>query len=225
MSIKERIGQRIKDERTSRGLTRKALAALTEKLSVSRINNYERGERTPGPEEIKQLAGALEVSASYLMCLSDSKEGALKKPVGLGALLPILSMSDATTPKETITKLKDENTSGKVNFVPVSAELSNQVGDFAFAMAIQDNSMQPEFRQNDLVIIDTERQAQPGSFVVAQMKGEEAVIIRKYKQLSASKGSQPFELIALNEDWANIHIEKSNACKILGVVVQLLREV
>ena len=78
MSIKEKIGQRILDERKAKGLTRKALAELTGELKVSRINNYERGDRTPGPTEIKLLADALEVSPSYLMCLTDSREGKIR---------------------------------------------------------------------------------------------------------------------------------------------------
>lgn len=47
MSIKEKIGLRIKQERMSKKLTMKALAELTDNLNISRINNYERGERTP----------------------------------------------------------------------------------------------------------------------------------------------------------------------------------
>lgn len=74
MSIKEQIGQRIQAARLEKGLTRKALAELTNDLKQSRINNWERGDRTPGPEEIKQLAKALEVSAAYLMCLTDEKQ-------------------------------------------------------------------------------------------------------------------------------------------------------
>ncbi|VEB33681.1 helix-turn-helix domain-containing protein [Legionella cherrii] len=56
-------------------LTRKALAELTKNLKVSRINNYERGERTPGPDEIKQLAHALEVAPAFfnVFCLMTSK--------------------------------------------------------------------------------------------------------------------------------------------------------
>ena len=44
MNVKEKIGQRIKQERTAKGLTRKALSELTENLNISRINNYERGK-------------------------------------------------------------------------------------------------------------------------------------------------------------------------------------
>ena len=53
MNIKEKIGQRIMTERKAKGLTRKALAELTDDLKQSRINNWEHGTRTPGPEEIR----------------------------------------------------------------------------------------------------------------------------------------------------------------------------
>ncbi len=46
MNIKEEIGARIFQERQAKGLTRKALAELTDDLKPSRINNWERGLRT-----------------------------------------------------------------------------------------------------------------------------------------------------------------------------------
>ena len=68
-TIKEKIGQRIYEARKAKGLSQQGLANLTTDLKQSRINNWENGLRTPGPEEIKQLANALEVPAAFLMCL------------------------------------------------------------------------------------------------------------------------------------------------------------
>ncbi|KTD57021.1 phage repressor [Legionella santicrucis] len=73
------------DERKAKGLTRKALAELTGELKTSRINNYERGDRRP--TEIKLLADVLEVSPSYLMCLTDNREGKITKSPGMGTLI------------------------------------------------------------------------------------------------------------------------------------------
>lgn len=223
MNIKEKIGQRIMSERKAKGLTRKALAELTSELKISRINNYERGDRTPGPTEIKLLADALDVSASYLMCLTDNREGKIAKPPGMGALVPVLDFKQAMDSAAFIQKIK-ENADTKVEFVPVSTALSDSIGKNAFALKIKDESMMPEFRLKDVIIVDPDTKPKPGDFVVALIDGEQEVIVRKYKQLSASKEIQQFELIALNEDWADIRVDSNEMkARIIGCGVSLVR--
>ncbi|MFO9571017.1 XRE family transcriptional regulator [Legionella pneumophila serogroup 1] len=223
MNIKEKIGQRIMNERKAKGLTRKALAELTGELKISRINNYERGDRTPGPTEIKLLADVLEVSASYLMCLTDNREGKMTKSLGMGALIPVLDYKQAIDSAAFIQKIK-EDVDTKVEFIPVSSIVSDSIGKNAFALQIKDESMVPEFRINDILIVDPETSPKPGDFVVALIEGEQEVIIRKYKQLSASKEAQQFELIALNEDWADIRVGFSEmTAQIIGCGISLVR--
>ncbi|KTD65356.1 helix-turn-helix domain-containing protein [Legionella spiritensis] len=219
MSIKEKIGQRIREERNKKGLTRKALAALTENLNISRINNYERGERTPGPEEIKQLATALEISPAFLMCLSDDRQGKPGKTPGLGALIPVLDCKQACDPAFHIQAMKHEDYSEKVSFIPVSSEISELISEHAFALVVKDESMVPELKIRDVLVIDPETFPYPGNLVAAKLETNSEVIIRKYKQLSASKNSPEYELLALNPDWANI--QDSN--KIIGTVISLSR--
>ncbi len=223
MNIKEKIGQRIMNERKAKGLTRKALAELTRELKISRINNYERGDRTPGPTEIKLLADALEVSASYLMCLTDNREGKMTKSLGMGALIPVLDFKQAIDAAAFIQKIK-EDVETKAEFIPVSTAISDSIGKNAFALQIKDESMMPEFRINDVIIVDPDTNPKPGDFVVALIEGEQEVIVRKYKQLSASKEIREFELIALNEDWADIRVGPNEMkAKIIGYGVSLVR--
>lgn len=184
---------------------------------------YERGDRTPEPEEIKLLADALEVPVSYLMCLTDNKDGSPSKSPGLGLLLPILNYKQASAPASFMESLND-GMDAKVEFVPVSTTVSDSIGKNAFALKIHDDSMIPEFRANDVLIIDPDPPPKPGDFAMALIEGEQEVIVRKYKQLSAAKGAQEYELIALNEDWANAHVNgKDTKAQIIGCGVSLVR--
>lgn len=223
MSIKEKIGNRIKNERLAKGLTRKALSELTENLKVSRINNYERGERTPGPNEIKQLAHVLEVAPAFLMCLSDDKQGKLKQAPGLGALIPILDFKQACIFEPTIHNIKNESYSGKVTLIPISASLAEGAGEHIFALKIKDDSMSPDLKIRDIVVVDPATSPNPGDFVVVKLEQDTEIIIRKYKQLSAAKSALEFELIALNNDWANVHVGPENNGAILGTLISLIR--
>jgi|GEM_PF-884587 len=223
MNIKEKIGERIMHARKAKGLTRKALTELTSEWKISRINNYERGDRTPGPTEIKLLADILDVSASYLMCLSDNPEGKITKSFGVGGLIPILDYKQATDAAVCIQKIK-QDVGTEVEFIPVSAAVSESIGKNAFALLIKDESMMPEFRINDVIIVDPDTCPKPGDFVVALMEGEQEVIVRKYKQLSVSKEAKQFELIALNGDWADIRVSSSEMrAQIIGSGICLVR--
>jgi SOS-response transcriptional repressor LexA len=224
MSIKEKIGLRIKQERKSKNLTMKALAELTDNLNISRINNYERGERTPGPEEIKQLAKALEVSPSFLMCLSDDRQGSFKTP-GLGGLLPILDYKSACEPALAIQKIKDESYSEKLDLIPISSTVQERIGKNAFALVVKDESMIPEFKLDDMLIVDPDTQPNPGDFIIVRLENESEAIIRKFKQLSASKVNPEFELIAINNDWPDVKISKEFNEVFIGSVISLFRTV
>jgi SOS-response transcriptional repressor LexA len=221
MSIKEQIGQRIQSERLAKGLTRKALEELTADLKQSRINNWERGIRTPGPEEIKQLAKALDVSPAYLMCLTDEKQP--KIIPGLGALIPLLNYIEANNPRAAIKSIRNDETLKEVNFIPVSAELAPNLSQDAFALEVTDESMLPELRPKDILIVDTNSNFQPGSLVVALISSEQKVIVRRYKQLELLGAFKSFELKAENENWGNVKIETKNAGKIIGAVKCIIR--
>lgn|SRR3990167_4260199 len=202
MNIKEKIGQRIEEQRKAQGLTRRALAELTYDLKPSRINNWENGIRTPGPQEIKQLAKVLDVSAAFLMCLSDEKQS--NKTPGIGKLIPLLNHEQACDPKIYIQSIKDEENKVEPIFIPVSTESGVHLGEYAFALKMIDDSMDPELRRNDILIIDPNKPANPGSFVAAKVGDSNEVVVRRYKQLSATHNIQKFELLVLNTHWADI---------------------
>lgn len=224
MSIKEKIGLRIKQERLNKKLTMKALAQLTENLNISRINNYERGERTPGPEEIKQLAKALDVSPAFLMCLSDDPQGSFKTP-GLGGLIPLLNYKNAQDPITALKKLTDTLSIEKIDFVPISSSIKKRVGNHVFALPVKDESMSPEFTIEDILIIDPDTFPNPGDFIVVHLVDDSEVIIRKLKQLSIDKDSPEFELASLNDDWPNIKISFDFKKIFVGTVISLQRTI
>ena len=71
MDYKAESGRRLRQARESKELTLKELAARTNTLTVQRISNYEQGLRYMDPDVAHQLARALGVRASWLMCVDD----------------------------------------------------------------------------------------------------------------------------------------------------------
>lgn len=219
MNIKEKIGERILEQRQLKGLTRKALASLTDDIKPSRINNWERGIRTPGPVEIKQLSEVLEVSPGYLMCLTDIKNEK-QEYSWLGALIPFLDHFQAS---EFQNYIHDNAKTDIDTLVPLCHSLSQHIHDSAFAIQILDDSMSPELLINDIVIIDPEQSHKPGNLVLACRLNAQEILVRRYKQISVDISNPEFELIANNSNWANIKLPSLSKFKILGVVTGIMR--
>ena len=220
MNIKEKIGQRIRDQRKAKGLTRKALAELTDDLKPSRISNWERGDRTPGSEEIKQLAKALDASASFLMCLSDDNKLA-KAEIRKRVLIPLLNHQQACEYKEHLQRITDQYHANKDFMVPISNELAANLGEYAFALKMLDDSMIPDIMINDILIVDPMTSPKPGDYIAVKLKDKNEVIICQYRKLSYT--SSEFELITLNINWPNINVNDSMHVDIIGTIIQNTR--
>ena len=215
LNIKKAIGERLLEARKAKGLTLKELGMLAGDLKQTRLTNWEKGTRTPGPEEIKQLASALDVSAAYLMCLSDDKDNLSSK--GPNRLVPLLNSSQARDFKSYV-QSKNHN---EITMIAVSTELLPCLSDNAFALKISDESMMPEFRVNDVLIIEPVATPSPGNFVAVKVEEKSEVIVCQYKKLSFT--SSEFELITLNDNWPNIKVVEGVNVVIIGQVVQKVR--
>lgn len=223
--IKKMIGQRIQCERKAKGLTQAKLAELAGGLKQPRINNWEKGIRTPGPEEMKQLAKIFDVSPAFLMCLTDRKQPHPLDKNYVGALIPLLNLEQLDDSRYWIQAIKEGEYDGEIVLIPITIELAKIVGANAFALMMEDESMEPELRPKDVLIINPDATPKPGNFVVVKSDNNPEVMIRRYKQLSISKSTQQFELLAINKNWAAIQSHELVQCKIIGTVFYLNRQV
>ncbi|MGC3900881.1 helix-turn-helix domain-containing protein [Legionella pneumophila] len=218
-TIKEKIGQRIYEARKAKGLSQQGLANLTTDLKQSRINNWENGLRTPGPEEIKQLANALEVSAAFLMCLSDEKqENQTKK---LSQLIPLFDHHQACNAENYLKELREQGGLDGASLISASTELLPHLGADTFALKMSNDSMMPEFRPNDILVIDPSAAPEPGNYVAVKVSGKLEAIVCQYKKLSYT--SSEFELLTLNDHWPNIKVINGVDVEIIGKVIQCMR--
>jgi transcriptional regulator with XRE-family HTH domain len=86
------LGERIKSTRTSREWTQEELA---KKIRTTKhvISNWERGKANPDPKQIIALATAFEVSADYLLGLSNFPEPYFRDPFGQLSMYPEIDYS------------------------------------------------------------------------------------------------------------------------------------
>jgi SOS-response transcriptional repressor LexA len=94
-------------------------------------------------------------------------------------------------------------------------------GQHTFALRIVGNSMEPEFRDGDVVVIDPDVRPDPGNFVVAR-NDEEAATFKKYRPRGIIDGAEVFELVPLNPDYAVMRSDQQ-PIQIIGTMVEHTR--
>jgi SOS-response transcriptional repressor LexA len=93
------------------------------------------------------------------------------------------------------------------------------VSSRTFALRIKGESMLPEYKPGDVVIIDPDVAPQPGDMVVAKNTEEEATF-KKYRPRSTNeRGDMIFELVPLNDDFPTLNSERDHL-HIIGVEVE-----
>lgn len=211
MVIKEIIAARITKARKELGITIKELASRTNSLSAARISNWEQGTRKPGPEEAKLIADVLNVSASYLLGLTDNPQGELRSA---SRFVLVLNIKDISHTEDITNVSPAEYKSIVLDEFNKSSKNSN-----LFATFVDDSSMQPDLNQGDLIILDKDRKPNPGDFVLAYLVEKKQIVLRKYGETESCL----FQLLASNPLWATLNVKTIDEVSILGVVTEYRR--
>lgn len=94
-----------------------------------------------------------------------------------------------------------------------------ELSSSSFALEIKGDSMLPEFKPGDRVIIDPTITPQPGDFVVAK-NGHDEATFKKYRPREMNEhGGMVFELIPLNEDYPAMRSDVT-PIRIVGTMVE-----
>ena len=106
------------------------------------------------------------------------------------------------------------------NFQPGDADEwteSDVRGKNVFALRVKGDSMEPEFREGDVVIVNPHVEAKPGDYVIVKNDEEEAT----FKQLK--NYGDTTVLHPLNAKYPDIELKKGNKYHIVGKVEEKKR--
>ncbi len=87
-------------------------------------------------------------------------------------------------------------------------------GSSVFALKVKGDSMEPEFKEGEIVIINPHVGAKPGDYVIVKNDEEEAT----FKQLKVY--GETTVLHPLNPKYPDIELKKGNKYHIIGKVVE-----
>lgn len=200
----ETVGQRIKRLREALKISQAELATRCGWASQSRIGNYETDSRKVNVEDAVVIASALKVSPGELLFGTPDNAVFINQR---GRNLPLVSYVQAGTFTEADNLLSPEGVLETITF-------DENISELGFALRVKGDSMEPEFREGDTVIIDPAVAPLPGEFVVAK-NGDHEATFKKYRP----KANGFFELVPLNQDYPTIDSEHQ-ALQIIGTMIE-----
>lgn len=153
--------ERLKNARKAKGFTQEKLASL---VSVSRqaYSTYETGTRDPDTRTLSQIALNLNVSVDYLLGKIDQTQNESNH------LIPLLGTVPAGVPIEAI-----EDVEEYIDMYPRFVKHGE-----LFALRVQGDSMEPDLRSSDIVIVEKQDFVDSGDIAVIRVNGEDVTVKR-----------------------------------------------
>lgn len=198
----KKIGENIRDARIKKGLSQ---SQLGEKCGwgQGRISNYERGDREPKSGDVKIIAAALGLTAEQLM-IGETSINSGNTPKGFAPLITWWQVPSYTKSPASIEPIES---------YPCPPSHSNKT----FALAVEGESMWPEFIDGEIIFIDPEVEPRHGSCVIITINEQAS-----FKQLIYD-GTKKY-LKSLNPNWPNPITEMESDAKVQGVIIGSYRK-
>lgn len=208
------LGARLRARREAVGLTQEKLAR---QCGVSRaaVAQWEAGVTRPGLDNLVRAAKALDVWLSWLTAGDQSlPDGPSPFPAAARRRVPVIdyvraglwdAVADPYAP------------GGGMDDIATDLDLSPK----AFALVVRGESMDPEFRDGDKIIIDPEVAPQPGDFVVAKLERDDEATFKKYRPRGFDKAGAPIiELVPVNPDWPTLMLDADHPGRVIGTLIE-----
>ncbi|MEG9430719.1 LexA family protein [Terriglobus sp. ADX1] len=206
--IVDEIGNRIKAFREKLGIGQRELARRLN-MHQATLSKIERGEMDVISPYLPMLAKGLKVTEAQLAGFDANVE-----PVRInGRLVPVLDYIQAGAFAGVAPYFRDEE---MTDFIPTMGGHSENT----FALRVRGESMMPEFREGDIVVIDPEIAPQPEDFVVGKDQGGEATFKRYHRRgVDPNTGNIRFDLVPLNPAYETLHSTEQHI-EIVGTMVE-----
>lgn len=198
------IGVQIRQRRIRLGWTVQKLATLAE-IDNGFLSKLETGKASGSWDTYQKIAGALGVPVNAFLQSNGNVEDAA---VGWRRI-PLLDYAQAA-------RWTGVDPSDEIRET-VMTELEHPPS--TFALKIRGDSMEPEFRAGDVVVIDPTISPKPGDFVVAAEDTGEATF-KQYRSAGLNDlGIDVFELLPLNPLYAPMRSDRQKL-SIVGTMVE-----
>lgn len=203
------FGDILKKLREQSGVSQRKLA---EEIHVSQqtVGSWEVNRTTPNPDIMNRVADYFNVSLDYLLG-RETTNSSNKKTPRIGVKIPVLGYVPAGIPLEAVEDILD--------YEEISPEMARN-GEH-FALKIKGDSMIPDIKNGDIVIIRIQPDVESGEIAIVKVNGDEATCKRVVKHKTG------ISIVANNPNYepvffTNKEIEELPVT-VVGKVVELRR--
>ena len=206
------IGQRIRQKRKEFKWTQQELAKKLKDISHVAISQWESNTTKPNAENLYELSQILGCDLGWLL-----------KGEGEDTNTNVVSIEDSNNrkiPVLDVAQIENWNLRIPIPNPIKGAYLMSNIHDpnKCFAMKISGDSMNPDFVEGDLIVVDIEQKPEPGEFVVARI--DKDVVFRKYQVVSSVNGEpECFSLSPLNRDFPQFSSSR-HTIEIIGTMIE-----
>ncbi|OAQ21012.1 LexA family protein [Thermosulfurimonas dismutans] len=202
------FGEWVRRKREEAGLSINQLAKRSG-LSEKYIRLLERGERKPKVETLKKLALGLGVPFEEVAEAAGLEVRRVEKvPVVPWSWIKTWGATELSSHGLKVADRASEEHWDWVEVIPASPR--------AFALRVNDDSMEPEFTEEDIIVVDPTRRPISGSYVVA-CNGRGEAVLRQLKVYGDKRILRP-----LNPKYPEIELTDEH--EIVGVVCQKIKK-
>ncbi|MDO9289669.1 MAG: XRE family transcriptional regulator [Thermodesulfovibrionales bacterium] len=200
------IGQYLKIKREEKGLSARAVAKKAG-ISDVHVSHIEHNRRNPTFDVIMGILKALEVDAKEFLVETGYTNGGKNKKTEKGQAIPVISWISAGAWK-TVTD----------PYEPGDAEewIESEVkGTNIFALKVKGHSMEPEFIDGEILVVNPHIETKPGDYVIAKNDDNNEATFKQLKRYGGTTILHP-----LNPKYPDIELKKRNGYRIIGKVVK-----
>lgn len=153
--------ERLRSVREQRNLSQKQVADYLG-ITSQAYGYYERGERNPGSDNLRKLANYFDVSVDYLLGRDQGQNQTNNR------YIPLLGSVPAGVPIEAIEDIEE--------YIDIYPRFVKH-GEL-FALRVQGDSMEPDLRNGDIVVIEKQEYVDNGDIAVVRVNGEDVTLKR-----------------------------------------------
>ena len=204
------VGTEIRRRRKALKLTLEDMAHRLDS-DTGNLSRVERGQQGASEAMLHKIAHVLGCTVADLFA-GTAPSNVTQTPIG-SRRIPVVSYVRAGHMAEAV----DPYPVGDAEEWILTDQLELSAG--AFALRIRGDSMLPEFREGDTVIIDPAIAPLPGDYVVAK-NGDNEATFKKYRPRGINEHGNPvFELVPLNDDYPSMRSDRT-PIRIIGTMIE-----
>lgn len=205
------VGKRIKQAREKLGLTQ---AELARQVGVSRtaVGMWENGAAFPQHKNVPRLSEILGLHPASF----DPYSGSTVTPVLTSSYtnqIPVLDWTELQA-----------WSGGEINMGATASreflQVDSSIGKRTIALRIKDESMCPDFRINDEILIDPDLEPEEDDCVLVRITKTGQEVFRHY----VPRRGGAYDLLAENPEWPTVTINATNPAEMLGVLIEHRRK-